>query len=343
VVDATLHSDGRAIINTTHDYQSLVFENNGPHTITFGVEFSTNVMGSDAWNASGGTMPDRLPTASRNGITIEPYQRLVITPSNWLDLENAEILIEGETGEYDPPGRPSRFLARSYGSVVRCEWSTPDDDGGSPITRYILYRGDTFASMNQYRTFSASDPMVWTDTDVVLGSTYFYAVAAANVAGVGPKSAAIGVFVTQDPITPDPPLNLGATVADGKVTLTWDPPEWDGGSPVTGFTIMRSEESWTSSPPTLEMVGSVSSFEDSSVRANTTYYYWVDSINKVGRSSPFGPVEVVVPPGAGGGDGDGDDGDGAGGTTPLWQWLVAIVVLALVFLLAMWFGYMRDR
>ena len=40
--------------------------------------------------------------------------------------------------------------------------------------------------------------------------------------------------------TPGPPQSVTATAGDGKVKVTWDPPAFDGGSPITGYIITAS-------------------------------------------------------------------------------------------------------
>jgi hypothetical protein len=100
LINATIFDDSEAVINTTDDYNSLVFFNNGPHTITFDVEFQGNVLSEETWDQVNGTLTG-LPTAKRTGITIGPYQTLIIHPSDWLNLLDATVVVEGETTDDD--------------------------------------------------------------------------------------------------------------------------------------------------------------------------------------------------------------------------------------------------
>jgi hypothetical protein len=45
------------------------------------------------------------------------------------------------------------------------------------------------------------------------------------------------------PDTPSAPQNVTATAGDGKVKVTWEPPAFDGGSPITGYTVTASRNS----------------------------------------------------------------------------------------------------
>ena len=100
LINATIFDDSEAVINTTDDYHSLVFFNNGPHSITFDVEFQGNVLSEEVWNEVNGTLTS-MPSVKRTGITIGPYETLIIHPSSWLDLLGATVVVEGESSEED--------------------------------------------------------------------------------------------------------------------------------------------------------------------------------------------------------------------------------------------------
>ncbi len=334
VLDATLFNYGEAVINTTDDYNSLVFENRGPNTLTIGVQFQGNVITEAQLNATG--LPDHLPTATLMNVEIAPYETVTFTPSDWLDLDNAEILVERAIPDVVPPGQPASFIPNSRGSTVKIEWEHPEFDGFSPITGYVLLRGDSVFTLEEYQNFGP-DARIWVDREVVAGETWFYGLYATNAAGAGKQSPAVGVYISPTPMTADMPTNLSAVYEDGMVVVTWDPPIWDGGSPLTGFTVRRSEDGTLTSPPALEEVGVENRYLDQKIEAGKTYYYWVDSLNDVGVSNPEGPVEVTVPTthggtggnGGNGGDGDDDDAGGGGGmgSYPLWEYAVASVIM----------------
>jgi hypothetical protein len=188
VRNATLFGDSEAIINTTPDYGALVFTNNGPHTFTFDVEFQGNVVSSDAVNRSG--MPTGLPTATRRGITILPYQTLVIRPSSWLDLMHANVTIEGEVVKM-APGIPTNLKATSPGGKVELSWTVPASSGGSPITGYVVLRGESEGVLVVYR--EVGNVTSFTDDAVADNTTYWYAVLARNAVGQGVRCAAVSV------------------------------------------------------------------------------------------------------------------------------------------------------
>ncbi|HQN76240.1 MAG TPA: hypothetical protein PLQ92_05810, partial [Methanomassiliicoccales archaeon] len=98
IINATIFEGDRAIINTTEDYGKLVFRNDGDHRFTFDVRFQGNVIREEAWERLNGTLTD-LPTCEAFGIEIGPNETLTMYPSDWLDLEAAEVIIEREGGD----------------------------------------------------------------------------------------------------------------------------------------------------------------------------------------------------------------------------------------------------
>jgi len=98
ILNATIFDGSRAIINTTDDYGKLVFRNDGDHSFTFDVRFQGNVLSEEAWERLNGTLMD-IPTCEAFDIEIGPDETLTIYPSDWLDLEAAEVIVEREGGD----------------------------------------------------------------------------------------------------------------------------------------------------------------------------------------------------------------------------------------------------
>jgi len=98
ILNATIFDDGRAIIKTTEDYGKLVFRNDGDRSFTFDVRFQGNVLREEAWDRLNGTLTD-IPTCEAFDIEIGPDETLTIYPSDWLDLEAAEVVVEREGGD----------------------------------------------------------------------------------------------------------------------------------------------------------------------------------------------------------------------------------------------------
>lgn len=86
------------------------------------------------------------------------------------------------------------------------------------------------------------------------------------------------------PTAPGSPPSLTATAGTGSVTLGWEAPGSDGGSPVTGYKVYRGTssggETW------LATLGNVTSYNDTGLTNGTTYYYRVGASNAAGEGKP---------------------------------------------------------
>ena len=79
-------------------------------------------------------------------------------------------------------------------SSVHLEWNAPIDDGGASLESYIIYRGISESSLEEYVTISTSSHS-FTDKDVNNGNTYFYRISAVNQVGESSKTTVQSVEV----------------------------------------------------------------------------------------------------------------------------------------------------
>src|SRR5437016_6224102 len=103
------------------------------------------------------------------------------------------------------------------------------------------------------------------------------------------------------PTQPSAPQNLQAVAGDGQVTLTWQPPSDDGGSPILLYTIYRGNASGGES--FLITVPLVTTYTDAAVTNGVTYYYKVSATNAIGEGPKSNeasatPSAPATPPGA---------------------------------------------
>jgi fibronectin type 3 domain-containing protein len=110
--------------------------------------------------------------------------------------------------------------------------------------------------------------------------------------------------------------------------LTWDPPDDDGGTPVTGYKVYRGTTE--GAEILLVTLGDVTTYVDDGVVNGQTYYYKVSAVNTVGEG-PFSEVEDATPT-AESGDDDEDEGD----STTLYI-IIAIIAIAAVAAVAAFF------
>jgi parallel beta-helix repeat protein len=81
---------------------------------------------------------------------------------------------------------------------------------------------------------------------------------------------------------PFSPQNLTASPGNQSVTLTWDPPEFEGSSPVTNYRVYRGTT--TGWKTLVDEIGNVLTYEDTGLVNGQKYYYEVTTVNAVGES-----------------------------------------------------------
>src|SRR5256886_1920178 len=148
-----------------------------------------------------------------------------------------------------PPSAPTNLVATAGNAQVGLTWQAPGSNGGSAITNYKIYRGTS--SNGETLIATIGNVLTYTDTAVSNGVTYYYQVSAVNNVGEGPRSNEASATPSAPPPPPTPPSappNLVATVGNAQVTLTWQAPASNGGSPITNYRIYRATTSGGQTP-----------------------------------------------------------------------------------------------
>ena len=182
------------------------------------------------------------------------------------------------------PGAPGDLIAVADGAdQIDLAWSPPTFDGGSPV---IGYRIDVSTSSGGgwliLMANTGSTATEYSHENLDPATMRYYRVFAINAEGTGPPSNVADA--TTDATLPDAPTNLGAMVTSTtRIDLSWNPPAYDGGSPVTSYEIEGSddgESGWISLATSL-----ATSYADM-VAPGTTRYYRVRAVNTVGAGPP---------------------------------------------------------
>jgi hypothetical protein len=209
------------------------------------------------------------------------------------------------------------------------EWGAAASDATSPLTGYVVKRGLSPATMEAIA--EPGDVLTYLDEDVVNGIIYYYSVTALNSAGSGSPSDVVSAkpeapYVPPvEVLAPSEPGSIEAELDDNTVLITWTPPASDGGSPITGYVVMRGTSQYD--PHVVAEVELVLLYLDENLEPGTTYYYTIAAVNDVGQGDHVEEVEVVVKKPK-----DKDNGPG-------FPMLMALIALALV-IISRW---PRDR
>ncbi len=183
------------------------------------------------------------------------------------------------------PGPVTGASAVRGDGQVLLSWSPPVDDGGAPVTGFVVFRGPTEALMVEVAR--PGNVLNFTDRSLENGRTYFYSIAAINSVGPGAWSNVVNVT----PISvPGAPRGLQVRYTGGNTELEWLAPEAGDAAPVTGYRVYRRAEG--EALELLVEIGPVLAHIDRTVDTGTVYYYSVSAVSEVGEG-PMGPTKDV--------------------------------------------------
>jgi hypothetical protein len=189
--------------------------------------------------------------------------------------------------EATAPTAPRSLTARAGARHVELHWRAPQSPGGTKISDYVVQR-----SADGGRTWRRLKDGIRTDRGVTVrrltnGQRYRFRVAAANMAGRGPWSAAVTVVPAAVPSTP---RRLTATGAHRAVRLTWLAPASNGGAVVRDYVVQRSADRGQTWRTVRDGVRTRRAATVQGLRSRTRYVFRVAAVNRIGR----GPWSAVV-------------------------------------------------
>lgn len=177
---------------------------------------------------------------------------------------------------------------------VTLTWSKPKDNGGAPITEYVIEKREALRMM--WKSVGSTSDTDYKVPRLTEGTQYVFRVAASNKVGVGIYEELSKSIAAKSPHNiPAPPSNVRVTdiYADSCV-VHWQAPVTDGGSPVLGYHVerrTRTTSSW--SKISTRMVSDLSYHVGDLVEA-MAYEFRVVAENKVGPSNPSQPTLQII-------------------------------------------------
>ena len=203
-------------------------------------------------------------------------------------------LSNGLTAGLIAPASAPTLLGAPADGAAALSWTVPEDDGGSPISGYNVYRSIESGPEGLLDSTSA-DQTTYVDFGLTNGTDYTYRVAALTGAGIGAFSNAVTVTPSADATAPSAPLNLTAAKTKGNtsaVLLSWSAPASDGGSPIASYFVYRRDPGQTTFEPIGYTDAATTSFLDTDTARRTTYTYYVTAWNAYGGSPPSNEVTI---------------------------------------------------
>ncbi|MBU1115315.1 MAG: fibronectin type III domain-containing protein [Bacteroidetes bacterium] len=179
------------------------------------------------------------------------------------------------------PDRVSAFVVSSSEITVSWDDETSNEDG------FKIYRSTSSGgSYTQIGTVGAN-VTTYSSIGLAASTTYYYQVSAYNAGGDSPIDVGIYGFDTTLPNPPSLPDMVSASaVSSSEITVSWN----DESTNEDGFKIYRSTSSGGSYPQIGTVGANVTSYSNTGLAANTTYYYQVSAYNAGGDS----PIDVGI-------------------------------------------------
>ena len=194
------------------------------------------------------------------------------------------------------PGPPTSLTFRSSMGNLLVLWDEPDNDGGSPITGYLVQWKDTGEEFSDTeRRATVTDPRHQI-TGLTIGNEHTVSVAAINATGTGPAVTGSLLLVEN----PGVPREMMIEPGNQKLTVTWQPPAANGGSPVTGYLVQWKDTGEEFSDTERRATVTDPRHQIPSLDNGSTYTVQVRAVNLAGTGPPASetgvPVSVPGPP-----------------------------------------------
>ncbi|MFY2558664.1 FG-GAP-like repeat-containing protein [Corallococcus terminator] len=176
---------------------------------------------------------------------------------------------------------PQNLTMEPFIGAVMLRWTAPTNNGGAPVTGYIITTHPTGAT--QSTTSSATSHYL---SGLTHGATYSFSVAAQNSTGVGAAATTASVTL---PAPPSAPIHLTGVYHQGQLELDWQPPVNDGGRPVSSYRLTSTPPGVDQSFPAVPTVARLSGLP-----ADSTYTFTLTAYNGVGTSPPVTSAPILM-------------------------------------------------
>jgi hypothetical protein len=145
-----------------------------------------------------------------------------------------------------PPHTPQNLPLQTNRNVIYVKFDQllPEDQGGSVILNYNFYVDDghdgSFAG--PYNVLATSTTWDTSSLSLTTGLIYKLKYSATNVHGEGQQSEEVSILMADKPNAPTLFTRVEkSTLPAGQIKVTWELPNDEGGTPVTGYRIYLNQ------------------------------------------------------------------------------------------------------
>uniref|UniRef100_A0A8C9S7J5 Immunoglobulin like and fibronectin type III domain containing 1, tandem duplicate 2 n=1 Tax=Scleropages formosus TaxID=113540 RepID=A0A8C9S7J5_SCLFO len=193
-----------------------------------------------------------------------------------------------------PPQGPVEVI-ESSAKCIEIKWRQPKDDGGSPVTHYILERQQVGRSCWKHLEEIPGKP-TYKDTDVDHGRKYCYRIRAKSAEGVSEMMETEDIMAGTKAFPNSPAAPKVVSAFKDCINLSWTAPTNSGGSYILGYHLEKRKKGsnvWTSINPVDEPIKD-KKYAVSDVVEGTEYEFRVTAVSASGPGEPSAPSHLVV-------------------------------------------------
>ena len=200
---------------------------------------------------------------------------------------------------YSVPSAPQGpiIISNLTANSAKVTWQRPSEDGGSPITGYLIKRRDV------NRPVWVKCGRVGPDThsilvrDLIEGCKYVVQIFAENSEGLSESLDSDTFEPKRVAGPPQPPANFECIGVDtDEVTLQWEAPQSDGGRPIKSYKIEQCEKNrknWSLVKQDIPFINT--SYCVRNLKENHDYLFRILAVNEMGESQ-WRTLEKAVRP-----------------------------------------------
>jgi hypothetical protein len=198
------------------------------------------------------------------------------------------VMVSG--GTITPPAAPSGLTATAVSSSqINLAWT----DNSNNEDSFIVARSNTSGGPYSDITTVPANTTAFNNSGLAASTTYYYVVRAVNSGGSSGYSAQASATTLQAP--PAAPSGLTATtISSSQINLGWT----DNSGNESNFIVGRSTTSGGPYTDIVTLGANVTSYNNTGLSANTTYYYVVRASNAAGSSANSAQASATTLPAA---------------------------------------------
>ena len=194
------------------------------------------------------------------------------------------------------PVGPIVFSDIQKNSVV-VAWQPSEDDGGSPLMGYYLEMREISKSTWSRCTTTKPDITSYCVQRLKEQQEYVFRVFAENKVGRSDALVSDSILIKSPfgvPSSPVGPMEVKDITKD-SVTLSWQPPTSDGGTPITGYVVEHRDKRRQAWIKDATVDKDTTTFTVNKLLEDNEYIFRVTAENAEGQSSPLESSEAIAP------------------------------------------------